>query len=196
MGILMLALVLIAGLSACDSSDSNDDDNGEAPPQTISMSIGGSEVELNAFFASGTDPETGEDAFLIYLTEASDLSGGTGFQSGDAFGVIGRSSSRPGTGTYSIADVTLENSNELLRDQFAFVYFEGIGTQNQRFVLSNGGDLEITTSSSSRVAGSFEIDGASITFGNTGFTEEDVTIEGSFDASNAPFFIPDDVSIN
>lgn len=193
LGLLTLAFALLFSLSACDSTDSNEDDDGpgDTPPETVSMSIGGDDVEMNAFFATGEDPDTGEQGFLIYLTEADDLSGdGSGFQSGDAFGVIGRLSTQPGTGTYSFADIEFNDSDDVLRDQFGFVYFEGVGTQNQRIVLSNGGTLELTTSNSDRVAGTFDIDGAAVTFDGTGSSEEDVTIEGSFDASSAPFFVP------
>ena len=120
---LILAFVLLVALSACDSTDSNNNDDGDdAPPETVTMSIGGSDVELSAFFASGTDPETGEEAFLVYLTESNNLSGDSDFQSGGTFGILGRSSTRPGTGTYSVADVTQDDSDELLREQFAYSY--------------------------------------------------------------------------
>lgn len=195
LGLLTLAFALIFSLSACDSTDSNEDDDGpgDTPPETVSMSIGGDDIEMNAFFATGEDPETGDQAFIIYLTEADDLSGGSGFQSGNAFGVIGRLTDQPDTGTYSFADIEFNDSDDVLREQFGFVFFEGVGTQNQRIVLSNGGTLELTTSNSNRVAGSFDINGAAITFDGTGASEEDVSIEGTFDASNAPFFVPDDV---
>ncbi|PEN05988.1 hypothetical protein CRI93_10925 [Longimonas halophila] len=192
-GTLLLALALVLGLTACDSSGSNDDDNGSTPPETVNMSIGGTDVELNAFFATGTDPETNEEGFLIYLTEADDLSGSGSFQTGNAFGIIGRLSPRPETGTYTFADLELNDSDDVLRDQFGFVYFEGVGTQDQRIVLSSGGTIELTTSNSSRVAGSFDITGTALTFSGTGANEEEVSIEGNFDAASAPFFIPDDV---
>ena len=194
LGTLLLAFVFMLSLSACDSTDSNSDDNGDTPPETVSMSIGGDDIEMNAFFASGTDPETGEDAFIIYLTEADDLSGDGSFQTGNAFGIIGRLSTRPGTGTYSFADIEFNDSDEVLRNQFGFIFFEGVGTQNQRIVLSNGGDLELTTSNSNRVAGSFDVNGTALTFSGTEANEEDVSIEGNFDAPSAPFFIPDDVN--
>ena len=191
LGLLSLAFVLMLSLSACDSTDSNDDDNGDTPPQTVSMSIGGDDIEMNAFFASGTDPETGEEGFLIYLTEAGDLSDGSGFQTGAAFGIIGRSSSRPSTGNYSFMEAEFNETDEdLLREQFIFVYFQGLGGQDGRIVFSNGGSLELTTSNSNRVAGSFDISGTATTFSGTEANEEQVSIEGNFDASSAPFFIP------
>lgn len=191
-GTLLLALALVLGLTACDSGGSNDDNNGSTSPETVSMSIGGAEVELNAFFASGTDPETGEEGFLIYLTEASDLSGGSGFQTGDAFGIIGRASTRPVTGTYTFMDADFNETDEdLLRDQFIFVYFEGLGGEDGRIILSDGGTLELTTSNSDRVAGTFDIDATTATF--TG-SEESISIAGSFNAPGTSFFIPDDVS--
>ncbi|MGM0705084.1 MAG: hypothetical protein ACQETP_04105, partial [Bacteroidota bacterium] len=159
LGLLTLAFALLFSLSACDSTDSNEDDDGpgDTPPETVNMSIGDDEVEMNAFFATGEDPDTGEQGFLIYLTEADDLSDESGFQSGDAFGVIGRLTEQPGTGTYSFADIEINDSDDALSEQFGFIFFEGVGTQNQRFVLSNGGTLELTTSNSDRVAGTFDI---------------------------------------
>lgn len=190
---LSLALVFAVSLTACDSTDSNSDDTNEAPPETVSMTIGGADVEMNAFFATGTDPETGEDGFIVYLTEADNLSGGSAFQSGDAFGIMGRLSSRPGTGSYSVVDISRDDSDELLRDQFAFIYFEGVGTMSQRIVVSSGGTVEISTSTNDRVAGSFDIDALSTTFSGSSFSEESVSIDGTFDASNVPFFVPDDI---
>ena len=183
--------MLLVGLSACDSTDSNDDP-GDMPPETASVTVGESNLELNAFFAEGEDPETGEQGFVIYLTELDNLDSSSQFAtSSGAF--MGTQGSRPSPGTYTFADLSLEDEDDdLLQNQFGFVFWEigGEGFPSQ-IVVSNSGDLNITTSTSDLVAGSFEIDATAGSFKGEGFSEEEITVTGDFNAGQVDVLITD-----
>ena len=62
--IFLVSAMLLVGLSACDSTDSNDDP-GDTPPETASVTVGESNLELNAFFAEGEDPETDQVPIVV-----------------------------------------------------------------------------------------------------------------------------------
>ncbi|MFO8231038.1 MAG: hypothetical protein R6U20_00080 [Longimonas sp.] len=194
LGLLTLAFALLFSLSACDSTDSNEDDDGpgDTPPETVNMSIGDDEVEMNAFFATGENPDTGEEGFVIYFTESDNVTGEQDLLSGSA-AFMGREGPLPSPDTYTFADLSIdEQDNDLIQDQFGFVYweYEGEGFPS-RIVVSNSGELTITSSGSDRVAGSFEINATENTFTGDGFREEEVTMSGNFDAGRVDVLIPE-----
>lgn len=185
--ILLLGAALIVSLAACDSNGGGDGGE-ETPNASFSLSISGDGVNQSldgfAYFGEAEDPETGEEAFVIFLSEEENIN-----QQGTySYAIIGRSSSRPGDGPYDFAD--LDSDDDIPNS--AFVGWVAIvsGEQITDIYFSNsGGSLDITSSSSSRVEGSFSIDA-------TGFSisdpeeEVDVTIEGSFDARSNNVFLP------
>ena len=175
-------------LSACDSTDSNGDAD-DTPPETASMSVGDSDVELNAFFAAGEDPETGEEGFIIYFTESEELTDETDFQ-GVSTGFIARVGSQPGAGTYAFGNLDIEDDDDLLEDEFVFVFQEVEDGEEfpTSIMLSNGGELTINTSTDSEVTGSFEVDATEFSFLEG--DETDVSVEGTFNAGRIDVFIP------
>ena len=179
--------LLAIALTACDSGGDNDDDNNQ-PPGSFSIVVAGDmdlEMDGFAFFGEAEHPDTGEDVFVIYFSESANPSNPQG-----RWAFVGRNSGRPGTGTFSFVNGELDG--ELPDDQFILVMTVGsVGAGSSTFV-SDSGELSITSSSSNRVEGSFEVTatGFEISGGGTG-EELNVTIEGSFDAlGNDDIVIP------
>ena len=172
-----IALLALA-LTACDSGGDNGDDNNQSPGSFSIVVAGDADLEIEgfAFFGEAEDPDTGEDVFIIYLSESANPS------SAQATGAwIGRNSGRPGTGTFTFVDGELDG--EIPEDQFVLVMTVGAGSDESRTFVSNSGELTITSSSSNRIEGSFDVTGTGfqITGGVPG-EELSVTIEGNFDA--------------
>ena len=177
--IFLVSAMLLVGLSACDSTDSNDDP-GDMPPETASVTVGESNLELNAFFAAGEDPETGVELFIIYLTESDE----TDFER-ESRGFIARFGSQPGAGTYAFGNFDIEEDDiedDRLEDEFVFEFREVEDGEEfpTSIILSNGGELTINTSTDSEVTGSFEVDATEFPFLEGDQT--DVSVEGTFNA--------------
>ncbi|MES3630883.1 MAG: hypothetical protein PPP56_12040 [Longimonas sp.] len=191
---LFVGVALLVGLAACDSTDSNSDDDPDAlAPETARVSIGDDgSTTLNAFFATGENPETGEEGFVVYLTESDDVTGEQDLLSGSA-AFIAREGPRPSSGTYTFADLDFDQEDDtLIRDQFGFVYWDLSGDAGfpSRVVVSNSGELTISTSTNDQVTGSFEIEATAVSFSQDEFTEEAVSVSGIFDARRVNVLIP------
>ena len=191
---LFVGVALLVGLAACDSTDSNSDDDPDAlAPETARVSIGDDgSTTLNAFFATGENPETGEEGFVVYLTESDDVTGEQDLLSGSA-ACIAREGPRPSSGTYTFADLDFDQEDDtLIRDQFGFVYWDLSGDAGfpSRVVVSNSGELTISTSTNDQVTGSFEIEATAVSFSQDEFTEEAVSVSGIFDARRVNVLIP------
>lgn len=191
---LFVGVALLVGLAACDSTDSNSDDDPDAlAPETARVSIGDDgSTTLNAFFATGENPETGEAGFVVYLTESDDVTGEQDLLSGSA-AFIAREGPRPSSGTYAFADLDFDQEDDtLIRDQFGFVYWDLSGDAGfpSRVVVSNSGELTISTSTNDQVTGSFEIEATAVSFSQDEFTEEAVSVSGIFDARRVNVLIP------
>ena len=183
LGAFLVALVLTISMSACDLFGSDDSDD-DIPPETARVSFEGDELDLNAFFVNRTDP--GEEAFLIYLTEEENFSDNFEVETGDTFGVIGRAGDQPSTGEYFF--LSGDSIDDILQsDSFVLLFVQNIGMPSQRVLNSDNGTIELTTSNSSRVVGSFDVNGPG--FGQ-GLSGGPASINGTFDASSVPFFIP------
>lgn len=180
--IAMLALMP----TACDSNDAIDEDDQQRG--SVSLQISGDKdasFEGFAFFGEAEDPETGEDVFLIYFSETETVTGEAG-----RYGFIGRNSGRPGTGTYSVVDVSQDN-DDIPDDQFVMVATLGSTESGAVSYVSQGGEVTFTRSSSDRLKGSFEVSAAGFQFTGGEGQELDVAIEGSFDAvGNDNIFVP------
>jgi len=124
----------------------------------------------DAIFGSDDTPEG--EAFVVGLL-------------GDAeFVIIGRKNlTRPATGTYSIVDISGETAPTA--DQFFSVaYFEVNGGASEQAFVSTGGQLKVTTSSSTRFAGTFTMTGVCTACG-TGGADVTAEVSGSFNAIGA-----------
>lgn len=170
---------LALALTACDSGGDNDDDDNNQPPGSFAIVVtGDTDFELDgfAFFGEAEDPETGEDVFVIYFSENANPSSTQG-----TWAFVGRNSARPGTGTFTFVNGELDD--EIPAEQFVLVMNVGSGGAGSSTFVSDSGELTITSSSSNRVEGSFDVTatGFQVTGGGAG-EELSVSIEGSFDA--------------
>lgn len=191
---LLIGIALAFSLAACSDSsvDSNDDDL-DVSPESFSISIEGDGIDNRTLsgvstFASGTSPETGESAFLVFLTDTAN------FEEASTLGFFGRATTRPGTGSYRFADLNFDDDDEvdegeLREDEFVFLLWDFSGSAFSLYT-STSGDLSITTSSSNRVAGAFDISGSLLRF-DFGQEEEPepvtIALNGEFDASERDF---------
>jgi len=180
------ALTLILGmlLVACDSGgDSGDENEGPQLQESFTMTISGNGVDKTyegiAYWAEAPDNQ-GDTAFAISLTNNSstDVS---------ATGLIFRAGQRPGTGTYSVANIDGESSDAL--SNFAIYLVDASATNSFIGYFSDGGDINITESNGNVVAGNFTIPGTLIQSSPDQQDRIDVTIDCTFEASNNPRFV-------
>jgi hypothetical protein len=167
---LLFGLFLLVSVAGCDSND--DDGDGEGAGE-FTIEISG-DIDRTfsgfAYFGQGEDPETGEEAFVIFLSNTEDV------DAASSYAFIGRDSDRPGTGNYQFAD--FEDTDDLPENQFVLLVFLG----DDAF-FSTGGTLRLTTSNSNRVAGDFEATATGLIFSGGVPQEVEVEISGEFDAA-------------
>ena len=170
----LLACFLAGALlvTGCDSND-DDGDNGGGGGNlgTASVQITGEGIDEEfdgiSFFFAGEDPETGEQGIVIWLSPS---------QSQQTTGVwFYMNNGRPGEGTFSLVDLTGENSESELESSFAAMAF-----LDNMTIQSTGGTLRLTSSSSTRVGGNFDFVATGFSVANPEGVE--VTVEGSFNA--------------
>jgi len=195
--LLVALLPLFLVLSACDSGGSNGGaiDNEftlTIEPSSSSSSSAAAKVqqeEINgfSFFYDAENPETDEQAFGIYLSDAESFSKQEATDG--LFGFIARDGSRPAPDTYTFGDLRADS------EQSGFVgvlYRDFTNFQSAPFYLIESGTLTIKASSDDEVAGSIEASGTKITPTGSSFEEEPVTITGSFSAKDVETFVPFD----
>lgn len=189
---LLLLAALLLPLAACDSSGSNDDEPA-VDDGRVNVSISGEATgsfDGFAYFYEYTDPDTDNTFFGLLLSNTDTESPSTMAE----FVTIVRQSSRPGTGTYSFADLDTDlGMDDLPSDLFvAIVSSASTDKEVFSFYVSNGGSLTIDRSSDEEVMGSFEINATGIRVVDGGQTEEvDITVEGTFNANpSSTFFLP------
>jgi len=181
---LLFTLLFALTFTACDSGDGDGDGNGNGNGNGNGATIGSSSVTVSGGI---TDSFSGSaafgvsedgDGFSLALFEGGLPTSGT---FSGAVVAIGRSGDRPEEGTYQFG---------VSGDAFAGVYASMVSTTNPTggmFVSSISGTLEITSSSSDEVAGSFSFTGQGLS--GTGGQLGEVTVQGSFSAdfaSNIP----------
>jgi hypothetical protein len=168
-----LAITAIAFVGVGCGSDTG---NGPLAPEVFgytaqvqgdySRSIGG-----DAVFGRSEDPYYGE-VFVVAL----EVPGSDGF-----IALARKNTSRPVVGTYTVADVTENDVEELPQDEFFAFYVTGSGETLQAVFLGTAGSVTITASSARALSGSFQFDAL-------GFVTDDPTSElsvrlsGSFTA--------------
>jgi len=180
-------------IGACDSGGSNGGDVDNEFSLSVTPVSSGSSAELAqsktlngfSFFYDAENPQTGEQAFAVYFNDAESFSSQNA-QSG-LFGIVGRASSRPGTGTYQLAQ-----GSGLTDSDFVGVLWENIEEYQQGaplYVLESG-TLTLDQSSSSTVSGSIDAQATELTFTNSGVTQQTVEIDGQFTAEDVESFVP------
>ncbi len=187
--LLLVLLPLTVGLSACDSGgNGGESDVDNQFSFTIEPSSSGSaaveqqeEVSGFSFFVDTENPESGEEAFAIYLNNEDS------FSEADAtkglFGWVARSSSRPGTGDYAF-------NSEPTDAQFGAVLWTERDASDAPFYVIDAGTISLSESSDETVSGSIDASGTKLTFTSTGVTQEPVTLTGSFTAEDIDTFVP------
>ncbi|PEN13748.1 hypothetical protein CRI94_06650 [Longibacter salinarum] len=171
----------MVSLTACDS---NDGDNGSAQADaSFTMTISGNGVDKTyeglAYWAEVTDDQ-GQTSFAVALTNSqSTQTAATGF--------IFRRGQRPGSGTYDVVEINSETGTAFTN--FGIYLVDATQTSSFTAYYSDGGEIQITESTSNTVAGEFSIPGTVIESSSSGQTETSVTIECDFNATNNPSLV-------
>lgn len=196
----MLAVVLAFTVVACDSGGENQEDvqnefsfditEVSNASEAVTATTGNTQTTLNgfSFFFEGTDPNTNEKLFLIYFTQDSELSSES--SSTGLFGFVIRNTLRPEADVYNF--VSLDADPELSTD-IGMMLFESVGDYGTggsfSWYLSDGGTMQMTTSSDNRVEGTISADAMKVSFDGTAADTTRVTIGGTFTAKNADSFV-------
>lgn len=204
-------LPLFLVLAACDSGGGNEEEINNQFQLEISE-VGETETanatvaakdqkELTgfSFFAEGTDPETGESGFGLYLSD--DESFGEDSAQQGLFGLAVRQGGRPSTGSHAI---TASEDGIDLGNSMGMILFEDVGEiQNgASYYIGTGGSIDFETSNDRRVSGTFDVEAMHVQFQFDNSTGEvsgdttDVVITGQFTAKNADTFLPPGVAPN
>lgn len=187
---LVLLPVLCVGLlvvTACDSGGNNNNDDGDhssSLDNSFSLTVtddntgNTSTLEGFSYFATGTDPDTGVEGFVMYFVDDEN------FVESDAqdglFGIAARLGGLPSGGQqYSVTedDATVEAG-----DSFAMVLYENFGAQSGTVYAVTGGSVNVGSASASQVDGELDVQALSASFDGSGATEQPVTITGRFQA--------------
>ncbi len=168
---LSMALVLPFAVTACGDDSTGPDDQGTG---TFSATVSG-DVSDNfsgeAFFGEGTDPDTGETGWILWLTTSESET------TGKAVYFV-REGSRPGTGTHSLAN--MEN-DELQPGVIGAMMIDYESESFSGVFVSTGGSLVLNESGNDRMKGSFTIQATGFTVEAGAPVEASVTITGQFD---------------
>jgi hypothetical protein len=175
-----LCLLLVLGAAACGDDGTGPDNGNDQGEFTATVSGPVNGTFSGYAWQSGTvvDAQTNTQGWVLFL--------GSQDNPGSVVYVV-RLGSRPGSGTYSLVDLS-QSSGDLQSGEFAGVVTVSLPGGLTFAGSSSGGSLTITSSSDDRVKGSFQ-------FQITGFdptTQLEVTasMSGTFDAVSNPFTFP------
>lgn len=197
--VLIVACLFSLALSSCGSTDSDDEPDIDnrfsleiTPSGENSAAIVVREtLEGFSFFATGEDPETGQQGFGIYLNNSDEISANSS-QNG-LFGYLAKQSGQPGTGTFELADINNDDTDFDSGEKFAFVIIRNSGSQQQSsFIIGESGSVNITRSNSEIVEGTISATGVEMIISSDEFTETPVAITGEFTASSVDLFLGSD----
>ncbi len=173
----LLSFLILLAMGAC-SDDDNDvpDPDPDLDPASFTITYSGdieAEVEGHAVFGETTDPDTGEEAFAIFL-HSEDM-GGTAIY-------FGKQGPQPGTGSFPIANIDMDAGQVDLPENEFLAWGSMHHEELPRYhYFSDSGTLNLEQSDDSNVIGAFE-------FSATGFSTDDpetgldIQISGSFNA--------------
>lgn len=169
-------LVILTGLffvQGCSDSTNSGEESG-----TFTMTITGDEnreISGTAVFGGAEDPETGEQGFVLVMTTGDPQNAQA---SGEAAWLVKLNTQRPGEGSYSVVDSETEENLET-----GFWGFSIFGQQeNQTIYFSKSGSVDINSSSSDNVGGTFNIEMKGFSFSGQQPQEFNITLNGDFDA--------------
>ncbi|PEN14303.1 hypothetical protein CRI94_04500 [Longibacter salinarum] len=165
---LFLAVTLTMGLTACDSSDSDDGMSfgGSADVTVSGASGGGGDFSGNSLFATSNDLDQTEPAFSIVMFNVT--------SSDTTIVAIGRDGDAlPRTGSFDIGDGSEST------EKFTGVYIYSDGGDMPNLGISKSGTLNLSTATESKMTGDFNFS-AVHPFGTS-----DMSVSGSFDADRA-----------
>lgn len=201
---IFLALLLPAFffLSACDSGGSNEEEelNNEFSFTVTPTSSSDTEAavpkisqrDINGFsFFVDTDDieEVDEQAFVVYFSGSDTFSQQNATQG--LFGFVGRKSSQPGNGDYTLVDAYEQTDPASAFVGFLYEDFQNIGTANSLpYYIIRSGTLTVTESSDNEVSGSITANATAFTISGDQYTEERVEITGEFSAENLDSYVP------
>jgi hypothetical protein len=181
--VLALALALPIGTAACGDDNGTGPDDGLATA-TFTASVSGdlsSEFQGQAFFGEATDPETGDDYWVLILTTGSQNSGQTVY--------FGRRGARPGNGTSNLTDIE-DSDLDVEAGQIFALYLDFTSQQSYGVFASSGGTLTVSESSGSKMTGTFSIQATGTSVQGQTPVEVNVTITGEFNAQNGNVGFP------
>ena len=138
-----------------------------------------------AVFASGTDPETSETAWVVYMTTGTDAN--QAFSSGQNVAFFGLGA--PEQRAYMLEDFA--ESGDFPDGGAAgwVILYEGQTISG--IFGSTGGTLTITSVSANRMDGTFNLTATGTVFDAGGAaTEGTITVQGSFEATSGAFLVP------
>ena len=188
--VLCVALFPFLFVTACDSGGSNDSVDNQfsltiEPASSSGTIVEAVQKELNgfSFFYEGENPNTGEKAFGIYLSDNESFSKQNATDG--LFGWVARSSDQPDSGSYSFTMQPDPGDNNFV----GFFYEDFANFQNEPWHVIESGTIQINESSGNKVSGSIEATGTTYTPTDGGVTEEPVTITGSFTAKDVETFV-------
>lgn len=195
----MVGLTLIAcdsgGDSGTDSSFQNEfsfdvtEVSGSNAAETAAQGNAVETLEGFSFFFDGTNPESGDQSFVVYFTQENALNDGSA--SDGLFGFVFRESLRPGNNTYNF--VSLDSEPDLQTD-FGLMLVENIGDfgtagGSYSWYLGEGGTIEMTTSDNDRVNATINAEALKVSFGGSTTDTTRVRIEGTFSARGTDSFV-------
>lgn len=168
---LLLSVALTFSLTACDSNDDDNDNGGGTNVGNSSVTVTGDITDSfsgNAYFV--VDEEDEDVNFAIAL-----ISGAITNPNSGQVVALGRDGGRPGTGTYTI-------DTEGTNTDFHGGYTNYEDESDFSGVVADSGTLQITSSSASRIVGTFTFTGRAIDSDAPMDTTRTATVEGDFEA--------------
>lgn len=146
-------------------------------------------IEGFSFFYAGTDPDSGDQIFVVYFTQENEI--GEESAQKDLFGFLVRERLRPGTGTYNLVSLDADPGAQ---DDMGMMLIQNIGEFGMEdgsysWYLGEAGTVEITRSSDDRVDATIQADAKRVSFSQSTVDTTQVEITGQFSALGAESYV-------
>ena len=176
-------LVALSAFAVGCGGDSPTDGGGAGTyTATISGALTGT-ISGNAFFATGIDPDTQEQAWIAYLVDGNISSG---FTAGDNVMFFGRGA--PTERTYNLEDIS--TTNEFPDGEAGGFVITYTGQTLVGALGSTGGTLVVTSVSGTTMNGTFNFTAEGSVFDGANYVPGSVTVSGTFQATGGNFLTP------